>query len=81
VPLENKGHLTHEREGGRYVYRPTTDPKDARRSALDHLLETFYDGSAAAVVSALLEERRGEISEPELERLSRLIRQARKEGR
>ena len=79
--LESKGHLTHETDGNRYVYRPTVDPQRARRSALDHLLTTFFDGSAAAVVSALLEEQADTLTEDELNKLSTLVEQARKEGR
>ena len=79
--LENKGHLIHEQDGNRYVYRPTDDPKKARLSALDHVLDTFFDGSAAEVVSALIEERGTDISKPELDKLTQLIKQARREGR
>ena len=79
--LENKGHLIHEQDGNRYVYRPTADPKKARLSALDHVLDTFFDGSAAEVVSALIEERGSDISKPELDKLTQLIKQARREGR
>jgi len=53
--LERKGHLRHEFDGNRYLYLPTVKREAARRSALDHLLDTFFDGSSAAVVSALLQ--------------------------
>jgi predicted transcriptional regulator len=79
--LEGKGHLTHEQDGNRYIYRPTVDPKQARQSALDHVLDTFFDGSASEVVSALIEEHATDLSDGELDRLSALIRQAREEGR
>ena len=79
--LEGKEHLTHEQDGNRYVYKPTVDPRKARQSALDHVLDTFFDGSAAEVVSALIEEHAMDLSEKELDRLSGLIRQAREEGR
>lgn len=79
--LENKGHLSHKTEGTRYVYQPTVDLARARRSALEHLMSTFFEGSAAAVVSALLEERGESLSEEELDRLSKLVAQAREEGR
>ena len=79
--LENKGHLTHEQDGNRYVYRPTTDRRKARLSALDHVLDTFFDGSTAEVVSALIEERGTDLTKEELDRLTRLIKQARREGR
>lgn len=79
--LETKGHLTHRHDGNRYVYLPTVDRKAARESALEQLLNTFFDGSTADAVTALLEERGERLSKAELERLSRLIRQSRREGR
>jgi predicted transcriptional regulator len=79
--LERKGHLQHRFDGNRYIYRPTIQREKARLSALDHLLATFFDGSAAEVVAALLESRRAELTAEELDELSNLIRQARKEGR
>lgn len=79
--LENKGHLTHVLEHGRYVYRPTVPRERARRSALQNLLQTFFDGSPEKAVAALLSESRSRLGEDELERLSRLIAEARKEGR
>ncbi len=79
--LEQKGHLAHERDGSRYVYLPTVDPDAARKSALEHLTTTFFDGSAAEVVTALLEDAANRLSEEDLDRLSGLIRQAREDGR
>ncbi|HXV75862.1 MAG TPA: BlaI/MecI/CopY family transcriptional regulator [Candidatus Polarisedimenticolaceae bacterium] len=79
--LEAKGHLRHRHEGNRYVYLPTRTRAEARRSALVHVLDTFFDGSAADAVTALLEEQGTELNQEEIERLSRLIRQARREGR
>lgn len=79
--LEQKGHLRHEQEGTRYVYRPTANREKASRSALDTLLATFFDGSAAKVVSTLLDQHAKSISAEELESLSALIARARKEGR
>jgi len=79
--LEQKGLLRHESEGTRYVFRPTVNRDHARRSALDHLLATFFDGSAANVVATLLERSSGDLSESELDRMASLIREARKEGR
>lgn len=79
--LESKGHLTHRHDGNRYVYTPTVDPRSARRSALDHLLHTFFDGSAADAVTALLEEGKDRLSSGELRRLSDMIEKARREGR
>ena len=79
--LENKGHLTHEQQGNRYVYLPTVDPKAARATALEHVLTTFFDGSAAEVVTALLEERKTKLAKQELDKMSKLITEARREGR
>ena len=79
--LENKGHLRHELDGNRYLYKPTTNPARARNSALKHLLSTFFEGSAAKVVSTLLTEHRSSLSEEDLDDLSSLIERARKEGR
>ena len=79
--LEAKGHATHEAEGNRYIYRPTIDRRKARLSALDQVLDTYFDGSASEAVTALLEERAVRLSKNDLDRLSQLIRQARREGR
>jgi predicted transcriptional regulator len=79
--LEQKGHLKHEHDGARYVYIPTLNREKVRNSALDQLLATFFEGSAANVVATLIERQRGKMSDHELERLSALIEQARKEGR
>jgi predicted transcriptional regulator len=79
--LEQKGLLRHEDDGTRYVYRPTLNRDKARQSALDHMLVTFFDGSAASVVTTLLERSAAEISGEELDRIAVLIEQARKEGR
>ena len=79
--LERKGHLRHEFDGNRYIYGPTVQREKARQSALDHLLTTFFDGSATAVVAALLENGQADLSARELDELSRLIQQTRKEGR
>ncbi len=78
--LEQKGHLRHHHDGTRYVYVPTVARERARRSALDQLLNTFFDGSAASVVATLLD-RKEKLTSEELQRLSDLIEQARKEGR
>lgn len=78
--LEEKGHLRHEQDGPRYVYAPTVARDRARRSALDHLVRTFFDGSTEDVVAALLA-RSDRPTEEELERLAQLIEQARAEGR
>jgi predicted transcriptional regulator len=79
--LEGKGYLKHWREGMKYVYRSTLAPEKARRSALQHLLHTFFGGSAGDAVAAVLDLSGDKISPEELDRLAQLIEQARKEGR
>lgn len=79
--LEEKGHVQHQQDGPRYVYVATMGRDKAQRSALRHLLQTFFDGSAEQAVAALLDMSRPELSEAELSRLSALIDEARKEGR
>jgi BlaI family transcriptional regulator, penicillinase repressor len=78
--LEEKGHVRHEPDGPRYVYVPTVGRDRAKRSALRHLLNTFFEGSAEQVVAALLDVSAEEMSDEELSRLSKLIANARKEG-
>jgi predicted transcriptional regulator len=79
--LEQKGHLKHQHDGTRYVYAPTHNREKVRLSALDQLLTTFFDGSAANVVATLIERQKANMSDDELDRLSDLIEQARREGR
>ena len=78
--LEQKGHARHEEEGRAYVYLPMVRRDTARQSALAHLLKTFFDNSAEQAVAALLTIKGEKMSEAELERMSRLIDAARKEG-
>jgi BlaI family transcriptional regulator, penicillinase repressor len=77
--LEEKGHVRHEEHGLRYVYFPTVPRDVARRSALRHLVETFFDGSTERVVAALLGGEIARISPEELDRLARMIAKSRKE--
>jgi len=79
--LEHKGLITHEHDGKRYIYRPTLNRSKARRSAVEHLLNTFFDGSAAGAVVALLETPGTDLTEEDLDRMAALIERARKEGR
>jgi predicted transcriptional regulator len=79
--LEEKGHLSHEQDGPRYVYLPTVPRDAAQASALSHLVRTFFGGSAEAAVAALLDLPEHGMSEGELTRLSRLIDEARGQGR
>jgi predicted transcriptional regulator len=78
--LEEKGHVRHEQDGPRYVYLPTVARDNAKRSALRHILQTFFDGSAEQAISALLDESSAKLSSAELDRLARLIDGARKSG-
>ena len=79
--LEEKGHLRHEQDGPRYLFRPTVPREQARRSALRQLVQTFFDGSTEQAVAALLDQTDRTLSDAELARLARMINQARKEGR
>src|SRR5882757_5746316 len=78
--LEDKEHVRHEEEGGRYVYAPAVPRHAARKSALKHLVETFFDGSAEQVVAAVLGGEASRLTDEELDRVSALIDKARKEG-
>ena len=78
--LEEKGHARHEQDGPRYVYAPTVARENAKRSALNHMLQTFFDGSAEQAISALLDDSSSKLSDVELDRLARLIDQARSTG-
>lgn len=79
--LEEKGHLTHKQDGPRYVFLPTLPREQARRNALKHVLDTFFDGSAEQVVAALLDMSDEELSDERYQRLSQMIEEARQEGR
>jgi len=75
--LEDKGHIVHEQDGPRYVYKPTVTKERAKRSALNHLVDTFFNGSAGQAMAALLDDSTERLSSAELDRLEDLIRQAR----
>jgi predicted transcriptional regulator len=77
--LEEKGHVRHDDDGVRYVYMPVVPVGAARKSALRHLVDTFFDGSAEKVVAALLGGEGARLSAAEIERLAALIAKARKE--
>ena len=79
--LEDKGHVTHEEDGRAYVYRPTVAREQARRSALKHMLSTFFGGSTEQAVAALLDLSGPRLTNEELDRVAKLIDQARSEGR
>jgi BlaI family transcriptional regulator, penicillinase repressor len=74
--LEEKGHIRHQADGPRYVYSPTIAKERAKRSALRHLVETFFDGSVELAVAALLDGGARKLSRNELERLESLVRDA-----
>jgi len=79
--LESKGHLRHEEEQLRYVYLPAESPHKIRRSAVKHLLETFFEGSPAKVVEALVGRDGERLSDEELDHIAQLIDRARREGK
>jgi len=79
--LEERGHVTHAQEGQRYVYSAAVPRNDARKSALAHLVKTFFGGSVDQTMSALVESSRTKLSRDELDRLSEIIDRAKKEGR
>ena len=79
--LEEKGHLIHEERGPRYVFRATLPVESARRSALRRLMRTFFDNSLEEAVATLLDVESSNVTDEELERLARMIDEARKEGR
>jgi BlaI family penicillinase repressor len=78
--LEQKGHVHHEEHGLRYVYMPAVPRHAARKSALRHLMETFFDGSAEKVVAALLGGEGTRLSDEEIERIAAMIAKTRKDG-
>src|SRR3954451_18710108 len=80
ISLKAKGPVKHEQDGPRYVYVPTPGRDNAKRSALHHVLKTFFDGSTEQAISALLDDSASNLSEAELDRLARLIVQARGTG-
>ena len=77
--LERKGHVKHEEEGLRFVYMPTVPRHAARRSALKHLVDTFFDGSTSRAVAALLGGEASRVSDEELARIEDLVKNARTE--
>ncbi len=78
--LEEKGHLEHEKVGARYLYLPTVSQGKAKKSALNHVLATFFDGSVSNAMAALID-LSDDIPQEELDRLSSLIENAKQEGR
>ena len=78
--LEEKGHVRHEEDGVRFVYIPAVARHTARKSALRHLVETFFEGSSEKAVAALLGGEGSKLSDEQLDRIADLIAKARKEG-
>ena len=76
--LEQKGHVRHEEVGLRFVYMPAVPRHAARRSALRHLVNTFFDGSAEKVVAALLGGEGARLSDDALKRVADLVARAQK---
>lgn len=74
--LEDKGHVMHSADGPRYVYAPAVSPDQARRSALTHLLKTFFNGSTEQAVVTLLQMSDTELSDDDLDRLAARVRAA-----
>ncbi len=79
--LVNKGHLVSERDGVRYLYSPTVPASRARRSALRHVIRTFFGGSVEGAVAALLDLEDTKLTPDERVRLRALIDQAAQDGR
>jgi BlaI family penicillinase repressor len=79
--LEQKGHIKHEEREGKYVFMPTLHRETAKRSAMRHLVQTFFDGSPEQAVAALLDTSSSKLSDSELDRLQQLIDKARKGGK
>ncbi len=78
--LEQKGHVRHEQDGLRFIYTPIVARQTARKSALRHVIETFFDGSPEKAVAALLGGEATKLSDDELDRIASLISKARKDG-
>jgi BlaI family transcriptional regulator, penicillinase repressor len=79
--LEDKGHVKHSYDGPRYMYAPTVSRPVAQKSALRQLVKTFFNGSASNAVAALLDMSGENLTDAELDRLARLVEDARREGR
>ena len=79
--LEEKGHVKHQAEGLKYVYVPTVARNKAKRTAVQHLLTTFFNGSPEQIVAALLDVSATRLTREELDRMSEMIEKAKKEGK
>lgn len=79
--LEERGHVKHVQDGQRYIYAPAATREGARKSALAHVVRTFFAGSVEQAIAALVESSRTRLSKDELDRLAEVIDRAKKEGR
>ena len=79
--LEEKGHIKHQEEGMKYVYAPVVAAGKAKRSAVKHVLETFFEGSAEQAVAALLDVSSSRLTREELDRMAALIEKAKREDK
>lgn len=79
--LEDKGHVKHQAEGLRYVYVPVVAREKAKRAAVKHVLDTFFNGSPEQIVAALLDVSSPALTRDELDRMAQMIEKARKEGK
>ena len=78
--LEEKGHVRHEEQGRRFVYMPAVGRTTARRSALRHVVDTFFEGSVEKVVTALLGGEAARVSDEELNRILEVVAKARRDA-
>lgn len=79
--LEDKGHVTHKADGLRYVYMPAVGREKAKRTAVKHILATYFDGSPEQIVAALLDVSATKLTREELDRMTQMIEKAKKEGK
>jgi predicted transcriptional regulator len=79
--LEDKGHLRHENDGLKYVFIPVINQDKAKRSAVKHVLETFFRDSPEQVVAALLDVSAKRLTREDLDRMAEMIERAKKEGK
>jgi BlaI family transcriptional regulator, penicillinase repressor len=79
--LERKGHVKHKKQGARYVYVPAQSREKARRTALEHVVKTFFDGSTEHAVAALLDISGVDVTTDGLDRIAQMVEVARKDGK
>ena len=79
--LEEKGHIKHQEEGMKYVFAPVVAAGKAKRSAVKHVMDTFFQGSAEQIVAALLDVSSSRLTREELDRMVALIEKAKQEGK